>query len=340
MDIHNRRALKEAAGAKLANAQYDPRKLALLHTAISLGVTLLVTFLDYFLSHQVEITGGLSGMGMRTILETVQTTLQYALTLALPFWEMGFIYAALQMARGQRADLSSFPEGFRRFGSVLRLRLLEGMMYLGIAVACMYVSSFLFMLTPFSANMMELFMPLLAQVSSVEQIERTIAEMPLETLVQVMMPFFIIFGVLFLMVAAILFYRFRVANFVLMDQPKTGALQALVSSSRMTHRKRMALLKLDLSFWWFYLLLALALVVSNGDLLLVWLGIQLPFSADVTWFVFYLLGMLMQLLVYWYTYSYVQTTYAVAYEVLQQQPEEPVQPVSAKALPWDDYNAE
>ena len=36
----------------------------------------------------------------------------------------------------------------------------------------------------------------------------------------------------------------------------------------------------------------------------------------------------------------VQTTYAMAYEVLQQQPEEPVQPVSAKALPWDDYNAE
>ena len=89
------------------------------------------------------------------------------------------------------------------------------------------------------------------------------------------------------------------------------------------------------------MLLAAALLISNGDLVLPWLGITLPFSADVAWFVFFFLGMLAQLAVYWYGRSYVQTTYAVAYEVLlQAQQEEPEQPVAAKALPWDDYNAE
>ena len=341
MDIRNRRALKEAASAKLAGAQYDPRKLVLLHAAISLGAALLIALAEYYLNHQIESTGGLSGMGMRTVLETVQTTLQYVLNLALPFWEIGFLYAALQMARGERADLSSLPEGFRRFGPVFRLHLLEGIMYLGIAIACMYVSSLIFMLTPFSANMMEMFMPLMEQFSSIEQIELAVAELPLGELVQVMIPYFVIFGVLSLVVAAMLFYRFRVADFIVMDQPKTGALQALVGSSRMTRRKRMALLKLDLSFWWFYLLLAVALLISNGDLLLTWAGITLPFSANAAWFVFYLLGVLAQLAVYWYGRSYVQTTYAVAYEVLlQEQPEEPEQPVLNKALPWDDYNAE
>ena len=46
MDIHNHRALKSAAAEKLGQAAYDPRKLALLHTAISMGVALLITLID------------------------------------------------------------------------------------------------------------------------------------------------------------------------------------------------------------------------------------------------------------------------------------------------------
>ena len=56
MDIRNRRALKEAASAKLAGAQYDPRKLVLLHAAISLGAALLIALAEYYLSHQIEST--------------------------------------------------------------------------------------------------------------------------------------------------------------------------------------------------------------------------------------------------------------------------------------------
>ena len=337
MDILNRRALKTAAAEKLGQAEYDPKKLALLHTAIALGAAFLIALIDYYLSHQIEETGGLSGMGMRSILGTVQTTLQYVLNLALPFWEMGFVYAALQMARGERADFSALPEGFRRFGAVLRLRLLEGALYMAAVIVCTYVGSFVFMATPYALPMLELVEPF-AESGSIEEIEEAIAAIPTEELLRMAVPFLVIFGVLILVVAAFLFYRFRMASFVVMDNPKSGALLALVASRRMTRRKRWALVKLDLSFWWFYLLVLLAAVVSYGDILLDYLGVPLPFSSDAAWFIFYLLGMLVQLAVYWYGYSFVQTTYATAYDVLRQQPEiVPTRKEPPKNLPWDPY---
>ena len=73
-------------------------------------------------------------------------------------------------------------------------------------------------------------------------------------------------------------------------------------------------------------------------------GISLPFSEDLAWIVFYLLGMVVQLVVFWYAFSHVQTTYATAYDVLLQQKDEeqpqPEQPQEQppKSLPWDDYS--
>ena len=50
MDIRNRRALKQASAQALQEAAYDPRKLVLIHTAITLGASLLVTVLHYILA--------------------------------------------------------------------------------------------------------------------------------------------------------------------------------------------------------------------------------------------------------------------------------------------------
>ena len=341
MDIRESRALKSAAAEKLGQAAYDPRKLALVHTGISLGAAFLIALVDFYLSHQIESTGGLSGMGMRSVLGTVQTTLQYALQLALPFWEMGFVYASLQWARGERADFSSLPEGFRRFGPVLRLRLLEGLLYFGAAIACLYVSITVFSASPLAAPLADKLMPLMEN-ATVEQMQQAISEIPVSELADMMIPMFVIFGVLFLAAALFLFYRFRMANFVVMDQPKMSGLVALVISRRMTRGKRWALLKLDLSFWWFYLLVALAMAVCYGDTLLGFVGVTLPVSEEVAWYGFYLLGMLVQLAVYWYGYSYVQTTYAIAYEELRQQlpVEEFLPKAKPQKLPWDTDNEE
>lgn len=342
MDIRNRRALKEEARNALAGAAYDPRKLALIHTAVSVAVALLVTALDYFLNHQIENTvSGLSGMGSRRILATVQTTLTYIQTLALPFWEIGFVYAALRMLRGQPVGVQNLTEGFRRFGPVLRLRLLQAFLYFGAAVAGVYIASFLFMVTPYAQPMMAMLEPVMDTSMTVEEMQQMVAQFPAEELMGVMVPFFVIFAALYLVLALMLHYRFRVADYILMDQPGTGALRAMFGSMRMTRKKRWQLLKLDLSFWWYYLLLGVTGVIGYLDLILPQLGVALPMSSDVAWFAFYVLGLLGQLALFRYTKSYVLTTWATAYEVLQQpEPETvPAPPQNPPKLPWDDYNA-
>ena len=66
MDVQNRRALKQMARSRLAGATYDPKKLALIHTGISVGVSLVIAFLGYYLDHWIAGTAsGLSGMGTR-----------------------------------------------------------------------------------------------------------------------------------------------------------------------------------------------------------------------------------------------------------------------------------
>ena len=136
----NSQHLKQTARDTLLG---DYKRLALIHTAVALGVSLVVTLLHYYLNNQIGNTGGLSGLGARTVLETAQTVLQYVVNLALPFWEIGFLFAALQMARGQKAEVSSFLEGFRRFGPVLRLYLTRSLLFIGVGVASAYVSAFI-----------------------------------------------------------------------------------------------------------------------------------------------------------------------------------------------------
>ena len=343
MDIRNRRGLKEEAGRSLARASYDPRKLALIHTAVTVGVALLVTLLNYYLNHQMDNTvSGLSGMGSRRILATVQTTLQYIQAFAMPFWEIGFVFVALRLLRQQPVEVKDLTTGFRRFGPVLRLRFLQAFLYFGAAVAGVYIASFLFMLTPYAQPMMNLLEPMMDMTMTVEQMEQMVLQVPIEELVGVMMPFFIIFGAIYLVLGLMLHYRFRVADFIVMDQPGTGALRALLGSMRLTRKKRWQLLKLDLSFWWYYLLVGVTAAIGYLDLILPRFGVVLPMSSDAAWLVFYILGLLAQLILFWYAKSFVLTTWAAAYEALQQTAQEVAQPKpqpQPKNLPWDDYHA-
>lgn len=342
MDIRNQRALKDTAAARLSGAAYDPKKIALLHTGAALAVTFLITLINYLLSQQIENTSGLSGLGSRAILSTIQSTLQYASSIALPFWELGFVYAAISMARGQAARPSDLPEGFRRFGPALRLMLLEGVLFLGLAMILLNISSLIYSVTPFAQTLTQQLIGMMSDTSmTVEALEETVAQMPITELMDMIMPMLVIFGILYAVIAIPLAYRFRMANFVIMDQPKTGAFAALRESSRMMRRNRLQLFRLDLSFWWYYGLLLLTAVLSYGDVILSYLGVTLPISADVAWFAFYILGALAQLVLYWQTQSYVQTTYAVAYDILRQQvPVTPPVKQPPKALPWDDYNTQ
>ena len=340
MDVQNRRALKEMARARLTGASYDPQKLALIHTGISVGVAIVIALLGYYLDHWISGTAsGLSGMGIRRILETVQMTLQTVQSLALPFWEIGFIFVALRFWRQEQVQPKDMLEGFRRFRQVMGLRLTELCLYFGAAFGCAYAASFIFALTPSSQKMMQYLTPLMNENATMEQVQETLMALPMEDLLAMSVPFMVIFGILFVLLFLTMHYKFRLADHLIMDQPNIGAMRALFFSSQLTKKKRWALLKLDLSFWWFYVLMGLSVVVCYMDVLLPMLGIPLSMSGEVAWLVFYVLGLLVQLAVFWWGKAYVQTTWAAAYETLCRQLETPPAPQKQPEAgqPWEPY---
>lgn len=311
MAFRDRQGLKETARQRLLTAAYDPQKLILVFVGASAAVMLLVTGLNFLLNQQIAGTGGLGGVGTRAMLQTAMEMLQLAASLVTPFWTMGYLACVLRIVRGERFDLTDLLTGFRHFGPVLRLTLLYSGYFLMLAFLCFYPSMLVFSMTPFAAPLMEIMEPLVQTGADIVPDDATLA-----AATDAMMPMMILYVLVFLAVAAPHFYRFRLAYFALLDDPKAGALAALGRSTLMMRGKRLDLLKLDVSFWWFYVLDGLTVALCYGDAILMWLGISLPIASDGAYFLFYVLYLAAQLGLYVWARNRVECTYAVGYDAL------------------------
>lgn len=326
MDIRDRQGLRQRAAEALSRAAYSPAKLALLHTGAAVALSLVLTALNFMLTRQMDGTGGLSGMGLRSVLSTAQTMLSIISMVVMPFWEIGFVYAAIRMARGEQTAPESLLQGFRRWGPVLRLTLLQGLIYVAIMVLSINISSGIFILTPFSQPLVAVIEGLSAETVSQEQLMAAASS--------ALIPLYCIFGVLYAALALPVVYRFRMAQYAIMDDPKIGALAALGTSNRLMRYNRWALFRLDLTFWWFYGLQFLSTLLGYGDVLTGALGIPLPMSEDAAFFVSFLLHGACQLAIAWWFASRVAVTYATAYDTLRVQAED-AEPPLVRNLPWD-----
>jgi uncharacterized membrane protein len=164
--------------------------------------------------------------------------------------------------------------------------------------------------------MIESLLPLLSESEVVDV--AVLEEAVIAAMDQIMLPLLAIFGILFLAIGAPMFYRYRMGQYLLMDDPQMGALSALRTSRRITRGNRVALFRLDLSFWWFYLLDGMITALWFGGTLLSLLGISLPMSEEVSQLVFYGLYMVCQLGLYLGYRNQVEVTYANAYSALRQ----------------------
>lgn len=318
MDI---RHAKAAAAQSLAVAPYHPKKLALIHTGAALGLSLVLTVVNYLLAQNIDAAPGLSGIGTRTTLSFLQTVLSLAGSIALPFWEIGILRAALCISRQESATPRTLMEGFRRAGPVLRLLLLELGVTMVLISASTQIGSTLYLLMPFSDGLMEQ----LAVMAEASGGQLLMDEALLVQLLPKMIPIYILSAVVLLVIGIPLFYRFRMARHAIMDDGATGAFAAMKASSRMMRGNRLTLFKLDLSFWWYYGAQLLIALIAYADSLLPMLGITLPLCGDGSFFLFYGIHLLLQLVLAWTSVSYVQTTYAHSYNAfLQKLPKPPV----------------
>lgn len=316
MNFRDRRSLKKAADRSIAASSYDPRKLMLIYFGASAVLMLSVMALNFILQNQIAGTGGLSGMGLRSVLETVSQVVQTAVNLLLPFWTMGYLYCVLKMIRGEKFGLSDMLYGFRNFGPVLRLNLIRGLILSGMAFACLYLAMGIFVMSPLAEPANAILAPYLENAQTGGDVTLLLDDAAVTALGWALLPGLGIFAVLLLVLVVPRYYGMRMADFALLDEPKAGAMMAIRRSRAMLDKNRLALVRLDLSFWWFYLLDCLLLCLCYGDLLLPMLGVELPFDADAAFFLFYVLYLATQAVLYVLARNKVECTYAVGYEIL------------------------
>lgn len=317
MNILQSAGLKRRAATLLEQTQPEYRKLVTIHAAVSFGVLLVISLIQLLLNLSMTNEAGISGIGTSAIFTTAKATLGVISGILLPFWEVGVLYTSVRVVRRQEAEFTHLTRGLRRWGVVLRHYLLLLMLYFGVLMLL--------------SNLIPVFMMLFPMPQSMEA---SMAEIDLSTVTDPMMlleipglmtyllPICGIFMLIYFAVLIHLAYRFRMSQYLLLDDPAVPALPALVLSNQMTKGHKWSLCKLDLSFWWYYLLQFAASAISFGPEILDLAGVSLPIAADVQFFLFQGLYCLASVAVVWFFGAFVQTTYACAYDTLRNPPQD------------------
>lgn len=300
------------ARSSVGDASYSPKKLTLLHTGIAAGLSLVLSLLTYFLDVGIGNTSGLSGLDSRAALETAQSVLQLIVFVFSPFWALGFVAAGLRWSRRQDAVPATLCKGLRRWGPAVRMFLLETLIYFVVVFVAVEVGSVLYSLTPASSALQDLIAG--AQTDDLSDILAQMDNAAYAEIFLGMLPF-----ILIPMLIAIVpvFYRLRFASYILMDDPRRGALYAVVTSWRLTKHNCLKLLRIDIRYWWYYLLEAAVLVLSAGDMLASLVGLELNMSAMTASIVFYVLALGAQLALYAWKKPQLFASYALLYDRLR-----------------------
>lgn len=320
MNIRDRRAIHQRSRQVLAQAPGDPRRVALVYTVITAVLALAVTVLSGIFTDRIAGTGGLGNMGLRSLLSTGQTVLPIAQFFVNACLGFGYHWAVLRMARGEEALPGDLAMGFRNWGAVLRLLFFQSVVYAVIGFGSMYLSIYIFLLTPYADPFYAVMEPVLQNTSLLNS-SIVVDEAMAAAVYDSILPVFLIWALVFAVFGLPLYYNYRMSNFCLAEDPRRGALAAMIVSKRMLRRNRFALFRLDLSLWWFYGLQILISLLCYGDVLLPMVGVRLPFDAAFTYYFFFVASLILQIVTYYFFMNRAYVTYALAYQSLKEPPQ-------------------
>ena len=151
-----------------------------------------------------------------------------------------------------------------------------------------------------------------------------LAQLPRQQLILYYIPVVGIFTAVFTTVFLVANYRFCMARYLLVDETKIGAFAALHLSGKMTKGNRWNLFKLDLSFWWYSLVLAMITTIAFVPEVLRLLQVQLPVSDTVASLLAGVVSLALELVWMVYVGPYNMLAWGCAYDTLltpAQQPE-------------------
>lgn len=312
------------------------RRLAMIHTGAIVAVGLAMTLLQLMLSESMGKASGLSGLGTVSLLQTAQTVLQWANTLLVPFWNLGFLYVAMQWARNSSAVDRDLLTGFHRIGPCIGLLLNRLLITFGVVFLCTTLCSTAYLMTPAGQQLQEqmLSMGTMDYYSYMD----SLSQQELTAMMNAMMPVLIICGLVSFGVLIPLVYRLRLAEYVILDHKEARALPAMMVSASLLRRRCWQFFKLDLRFWWYHGLQVLCVLVCYSDGLLSALGVPLPVGEDAAFMVTYVVYLAMLFGVEVCFRPLVETAYADAYDALKEMGPAPKKnaPAKPQKMPWDE----
>ena len=280
------RKLRADGAAALRAASRPAWQLLCLYTGVSVGVNLLANLIGLLLSVRLDNMTGLSAVGARSTLMAVQTVLSMALAALSPMWDGGYAASSLRLSRGENPGLRGMLQGFTQWRKILVYFLIFVLQAVGIGYMVLMLVSFLYVSTPLSAG---LTLDVLYAVESSGFTAQTLAPL---------LPMLLMGMAAILAVVLFLFYRYRLFYFLLNDHSdqRSGFLMGL--SAGITKGFRVSMLRLDLSYWWYYTLVFLASLIPNADLFLglagvtttPWLTAGLYIAGSLVMAAAYLLG--------------------------------------------------
>lgn len=319
----NIRELKTRAAALVQENRTPCRTLVLWYCGVLAALTLGSSGLNLFLESRIGTTGGLDGIGLRSILQTIQTILSYINQFFGPFWSAGFLAAMILTARGGTPAPKDLTAGFRKAFRILLFVLFEGLAALMLLIAVINLSSVIFTLSPLGADFNERVAPILADPNLLTA-EGLLNEelITLEELGMAILPALAITAVIYLPLFVWMAYGFRLAMYLVMDR-NVGPVPAHFLSLRLMRGHKWRMLLLDLSWWPYYLLWALSFLVGYLDVLLGLLGVSLPMDATVMFFLTLAAYCLLFTLLSLWKKPQVDLSYVLAYEaIVPKTPEE------------------
>lgn len=315
MDILNPRSLQDSARYALARGR-EPKKLVCAYAGIGLAISLLVTLADLWLDNQISGTGGLSNLGTRAIFATAQQTIPVLSSIVAMCLELGYLAGMLRISRGQYADHTDLKTGFQKFWPLLRLTLLQGILYMGLGFLAVQIAALIFSMTPWAEPLMDFLAPIAAS-GSVNLDEATLIQA-----YSLMGPMFIILAVVYLIILIPFMFKMRMANYCLLDDPRGGAMAAIRTSNKMMRRRFIPMLKIDLCHWLYYLASVVMVVVMYADLIVAALGIPVPMDPLVFSLLVYGVSLALQFIIQVKLRNQVEATYVLAYEQLREKPKD------------------
>lgn len=314
MAILNTRELKERGAAAAREHRGGTVRLVLLYCGVIAAISLGSNGLNLYLDAQIGTTGGLDGLGLRTILQTVQEALSYINMLFGPFWAAGFLYSMIGMVRGQEPACRDLTEGFRRFGRVLFATIYELMLAVSLAMAAMMVAFGIFLFSPWGTAVSAILEPVLPSLILADgTVDMT--QFPQAAMTYGVIPLVVLWVVLFF--ASYIFLRccFRMGTYLMMER-KIGGVAALFESRRLMRGHKWQMLKLDLRFWWYYALNGVISAVGYLDVILALFGVELPVSSTVMFFLTLVAYCVLQTALSLWKKCEVDAAYVLAFEAI------------------------